>query len=78
MKQLIFSWVEAKRYTGDLFKRYFHCEKGEKRIFSKLLLSMKTFFYTCASIYKVNNSFAIKNDEISHFENFNHASPVNG
>ena len=32
---------------------------------------------TCASIFKINNSFAIKNDEISHSENFNHASHLN-
>ena len=35
---------------------------------------MKIFFYVCASIFKINNNLAFKNDKISHFENVNHAS----
>ena len=39
-----------------------------------ILLSIKIFLYICVSIFNINNNFAIKNDKISHSENFNHAS----
>ena len=71
MKQLFFYELK-QNVTRDFFKKYFHGEKY------KIMLPMKMFFFhTCALIFKTNNSFAIKNDKISHFENFNHGSHLN-
>ena len=41
------------------------------------MLSINIFFSICASVFIINNSFAIKSDKISHFKNFNHASDPN-
>ena len=61
------------RVTEDFFKKYFHGGKDEESI----LLSIEIFFITCTSIFKINNSFTMKDDKISHFENFNHTSHLN-
>ena len=71
MKQLLFYQLK-QNVIRDFFKIYFHGEKDEK-----VLLSIEIFFNTCASVFKINNSFATENDKISHFENFNHASHLN-
>ena len=41
------------------------------------MLTVIIFFYICASVFKANSSFAIKSNEISHFENFSHTSHLN-
>ena len=58
--------------TRDFFKKYFHGEKNEKGISLNVVVD-RNLFQECASIFKINNSFAMKNDKISHFENIYHA-----
>ena len=79
MKQLFFHELKQS-VTKYFFKKCFHGEnpeKGEKSTFINVLLSIKIFFYNCASIFNINNSFSIKNDKMSHIENFNHVSHIN-
>ena len=65
-----FSYELKQNVTADFFKKYFHGEEDEKSISYKYCFDI----ITCALLFKINNSFAIKNDKISHSENFNYAS----
>ena len=65
--------VKAKLYKR-LFQRIFSWWTWWKNYLLQILLLMKMFFYNCTSIFKLNNSFAFKNDKTLHFENFNHAN----
>ena len=69
----VFLWVKAKRYKR-LFKKIFPWLRRWKKHFLKILLLTEISFNIYASIFKLNNSFVMENNKISHFENFNHAS----
>ena len=55
----------------NLFKKYFHGEMDEKRIFFKYCCQHKCF---STLVHQYLISVVMKNDKISHFENFNHMS----
>ena len=74
MKQLFFYELK-QNVTRNFLKNYFHGENDEKVFPTNIVVNRN--FYICASIFKINNSFTIKNFKISHFENFNHASHFN-
>ena len=54
MKQLFFHELK-QNFTKDFFEKYFHGEKDEINI-----VVDKIFSFICPSIFKINNSFAIK------------------
>ena len=70
MKQLFFYELK-QNITRDISKNIFMVKRLEK-VFSLNTNIDRNLFQTCIST--ISNSFAIKNDKISHFENFNHVS----
>ena len=50
----------------------------KKSFLKKILLFIEILFDISGTIFKVNNSFAVKNDKLSYFENFNHANHLKG
>ena len=48
-----------------------------KKVFSVNTVVDRNLFQHLRMIFKINNSFAMKNDKISLFENFNHANHLN-
>ena len=48
--------------------------KRMKKVFPINVVVDKNLFLHLRTIFTINNSFAMKNDKITHFENFNHAS----
>ena len=63
----------AKRYNRR-FARNIFMVKRMKKVFSINIVGDKKLFLHLQVKTKINNSFAIKNDKISQFENFNRAS----
>ena len=51
--------------------------KRMKKVFPINIVTNRNLFLQLRMNSKINNSFAMKNEKISHFENFNHASHLN-
>ena len=60
MKQLFFFELK-QNVTKDFFKKYLYGEKV-KKVFS-LNTVVDRSLHICASVFKINNSFAVKNDK---------------
>ena len=61
----------------DTFSKNILMMKRTKNVFSINIVVHRNLFLHFRSVFKINNSFVIKNFKISHFENFNHASHLN-
>ena len=75
MKQLFFHQLlhNAKRYNRR-FEINIFMMKRMKKVFPINIVGDKKLFLHLQVNTKINNSFAIKNDKISQFENFDRAS----